>query len=181
MSAVGLCAAGSEFAYAVSDPMTGDHKDQLEIRGQDSVSGYYRMLDADGLIRTVKYKADPLSGFTADVDRSPIVARLKKRDTAILTDEPAAILDASPVAIMPAMEEHVLPLAKTTLLEQPAVAVSSASSISHVFKPRPVVMAAAAPKWQMWEPRPAIVATAKYAPLALPLDWNTAVPIVKKK
>lgn len=149
----GVCstmAASSSFGYAVSDPMTGDHKDQQEVRAGDAVAGYYRMLDADGLMRTVHYRADPLTGFTADVDRSPAAVAAAK-----IVTRPAAIM----------------PVAKTLLAAEPAV-----STISHVYKSSPTIMAAA-PSWHMWnEPKPAVMA--KFAPFASPLDWE--VPVIKK-
>lgn len=61
-----------EFGYAVNDPITGDQKDQRETKNGDNVSGYYRTLDSDGLLRTVKYKADDVNGFTAEVVREPV-------------------------------------------------------------------------------------------------------------
>ncbi|XP_050525403.1 pupal cuticle protein Edg-84A-like [Daktulosphaira vitifoliae] len=57
------------FAYGVSDGKTGDLKDQQETRDGDTVSGYYRVNDPDGFVRTVYYKADPVNGFSADVKR----------------------------------------------------------------------------------------------------------------
>jgi len=60
-----------EFAYAVNEPATGDQKDQHETRNGDQVDGYYRTLDADGYVRTVKYKSDAVNGFTAEVIRQP--------------------------------------------------------------------------------------------------------------
>ncbi|XP_025416201.1 larval cuticle protein A2B-like [Sipha flava] len=60
-----------DFTYAVNDPSTGDQKDQQETRNGDDVTGYYRTLDSDGYVRTVKYRADAVNGFTAEVIREP--------------------------------------------------------------------------------------------------------------
>ncbi|XP_050525398.1 pupal cuticle protein Edg-84A-like [Daktulosphaira vitifoliae] len=60
-----------KFSYGVSNPASGDHKDQAEVKNGDFVTGFYRTLDADGLIRTVNYHVDPLHGFNADVVRAP--------------------------------------------------------------------------------------------------------------
>ncbi|KAL4121684.1 hypothetical protein QTP88_014147 [Uroleucon formosanum] len=61
-----------DFSYAVNDPTTGDLKDQQESRNGDDVTGYYRTLDSDGFVRIVKYKADAVNGFTAEVVREPV-------------------------------------------------------------------------------------------------------------
>ncbi|XP_050525414.1 cuticle protein 19-like [Daktulosphaira vitifoliae] len=68
----------SFFKYGVNDPNTGDMKDQHEIRSPDgnSVSGYYRLLEPDGLMRTVTYTADPINGFRADVKHSLVDSQL---------------------------------------------------------------------------------------------------------
>ncbi|XP_038210879.1 cuticle protein 7-like [Zerene cesonia] len=56
-----------EFSYAVSDPHTGDDKQQQEVRDGDVVKGSYSFHEADGSIRTVEYTADDHSGFNAVV------------------------------------------------------------------------------------------------------------------
>lgn len=61
-----------DFSYAVNDPTTGDQKDQQESRNGDDVTGYYRTLDSDGFLRTVRYKSDAVNGFTAEVVREPV-------------------------------------------------------------------------------------------------------------
>ncbi|XP_050433070.1 cuticle protein 7-like [Adelges cooleyi] len=63
--------SNSKFAYSVSDSKTGDQKDQEETRSGNSVTGYYRTLDADGFVRIVNYKADEANGFVAEVKREP--------------------------------------------------------------------------------------------------------------
>lgn len=57
------------FHYDVHDPHTGDVKSQHETRTGDVVTGFYTMVEPDGTIRTVKYKADKHSGFNAVVER----------------------------------------------------------------------------------------------------------------
>lgn len=61
------------FGYAVSDPHTGDSKNQQETREGDVVQGSYSLVEPDGTVRTVKYTADPHNGFNAVVERSPVV------------------------------------------------------------------------------------------------------------
>lgn len=110
---------GSSFAYSVSDPTTGDHKDQQEIRAGDAVSGYYRTLDPDGLMRTVNYRADPLNGFNAEVDRSPAAAAVAAGPVAPIIAGRAALPYAAgihpssrvvaPLAAVPALAGGILP------------------------------------------------------------------------
>jgi len=69
---VQMASAGYNFGYGVNDPMTGDIKDQQETKNGDQLTGYYRLLDSDGLVRTVNYQSHPLTGFTAQVNRDPI-------------------------------------------------------------------------------------------------------------
>ncbi|XP_065338096.1 cuticle protein 19-like [Cloeon dipterum] len=58
------------FDYAVSDPHTGDFKNQWETRDGDVVKGEYTVHDPDGTIRTVKYTADKHHGFNAVVHKT---------------------------------------------------------------------------------------------------------------
>jgi hypothetical protein len=58
------------FAYDIRDAVTGDAKSQQESRSGDVVQGSYSLVEPDGSVRTVLYSADPLSGFTAVVQRS---------------------------------------------------------------------------------------------------------------
>ncbi|XP_060800982.1 cuticle protein 19-like [Amyelois transitella] len=51
-----------EFEYKVSDPHTGDHKSQHEIRDGDHVKGYYSLHEPDGSERVVHYHGDKHSG-----------------------------------------------------------------------------------------------------------------------
>jgi len=67
-----MASAGYNFGYGVNDPSTGDIKDQQETKNGDQLTGYYRLLDSDGMVRTVNYQSHPLTGFTAQVNRDPI-------------------------------------------------------------------------------------------------------------
>ncbi|CAH1644678.1 unnamed protein product [Spodoptera littoralis] len=72
--AVARCSASggsSSFSYGVSDPNTGDIKDQHEKRVGDSVVGKYSLLEADGTKRTVEYSSHPHTGFNAVVRKDP--------------------------------------------------------------------------------------------------------------
>jgi hypothetical protein len=53
----------------VHDPLTGDHKNQEEVRDGDVVKGSYSLAEPDGTIRTVHYTADDLNGFNAVVKK----------------------------------------------------------------------------------------------------------------
>lgn len=55
------------YEYGVQDHRTGDHKSAWEKHDGHNVVGGYTMHEADGSIRVVNYKADPIHGFTADV------------------------------------------------------------------------------------------------------------------
>lgn len=63
------------YAYKVQDALTGDNKSQQETREGDVVTGSYSVQDPDGTFRTVHYTADPINGFNAVVQRTPIVHR----------------------------------------------------------------------------------------------------------
>lgn len=56
-----------KFEYGVKDYHTGDDKSQWEIRDGDFVKGEYRLADADGTHRIVKYRADDHNGYQAEV------------------------------------------------------------------------------------------------------------------
>lgn len=58
------------FKYGVSDPHTGDVKQQHESRDGDVVKGQYSLVEPDGSIRTVDYTADSINGFNAVVSKS---------------------------------------------------------------------------------------------------------------
>ncbi|XP_030745566.1 cuticle protein 19-like [Sitophilus oryzae] len=58
-----------EYKYAVGDPKTGDQKEQTEERYGDVVKGEYSLAEPDGTIRVVKYTADKVNGFNAEVSR----------------------------------------------------------------------------------------------------------------
>ncbi|CAH0559096.1 unnamed protein product [Brassicogethes aeneus] len=57
-----------EYGYGVSDPLTGDHKSQWEVKEQGIVRGGYSLLEADGTTRVVEYVADD-HGFRAIVKK----------------------------------------------------------------------------------------------------------------
>lgn len=57
-----------QFDYAVSDPHTGDHKSQWEVKEKGVVKGGYSLLEPDGTTRIVEYIADD-HGFRAVVKK----------------------------------------------------------------------------------------------------------------
>ncbi|XP_032519511.2 cuticle protein-like [Danaus plexippus] len=57
------------FEYAVRDPHTGDNKAHWEKRDGDVVIGAYSLVEPDGSLRVVEYRADDKSGFNAVVKR----------------------------------------------------------------------------------------------------------------
>ncbi|XP_065212493.1 cuticle protein 19-like [Planococcus citri] len=56
-----------EYRYAVEDPISGVISEKWESRLGDYVKGRYSFLQADGLVRTVHYESDSVSGFRAIV------------------------------------------------------------------------------------------------------------------
>lgn len=58
-----------KFEYGVSDPYTGDNKNQWEIRDGDIVKGGYSLDEPDGTKRIVEYHADDATGFHAVVKK----------------------------------------------------------------------------------------------------------------
>lgn len=63
-----------QFAYTVRDSLTGDAKDQEEVRDGDVVKGRYSLIEPDGSRRTVNYYADDVNGFNAVVQKDVPVA-----------------------------------------------------------------------------------------------------------
>lgn len=57
------------FEYGVNDPLTGDNKNQWEIRDGDVVKGGYSLDEPDGTKRVVEYHADDATGFHAVVKK----------------------------------------------------------------------------------------------------------------
>lgn len=66
------------FSYGVSDPTTGDAKQQKEELSNGVVQGVYSLVEPDGTTRTVHYTADPHNGFNAVVDRQPAKVAVAK-------------------------------------------------------------------------------------------------------
>lgn len=54
----------------MSDPHTGDQKEQREERDGDVVKGEYSVVEPDGSVRTVNYVADWETGFHATVSKN---------------------------------------------------------------------------------------------------------------
>ncbi|CAH1721395.1 unnamed protein product [Chironomus riparius] len=80
------------FAYDVQDSLTGDSKSQHESRNGDVVEGHYSLVDADGFKRTVHYKADPINGFNAQVEREPLTHKtVVAQPTIVKTIQPALV------------------------------------------------------------------------------------------
>lgn len=58
-----------QFSYGVSDPHTGDYKNQEETLSNGVVQGKYSLLEPDGSVRVVTYVADHVNGFNAHVQK----------------------------------------------------------------------------------------------------------------
>ena len=118
-----------DFAYAVNDPTTGDQKDQQESRNGDDVVGYYRTVDADGYLRTVKYKSDAVNGFTAEVVREPVGG-------AAAVPAPApAVQKAVPVPVPVVPKAVIRPAAVPVVTRAPAPVVLPAPYVAPAAYP----------------------------------------------
>ncbi|XP_050307461.1 cuticle protein 18.6-like [Anthonomus grandis grandis] len=56
------------YHYGVQDSKTGNFQGHQENRNGDSVNGEYRVMEANGLVRIVRYTADPEYGFKAFIE-----------------------------------------------------------------------------------------------------------------
>ncbi|KAG5883889.1 hypothetical protein JTB14_007777 [Gonioctena quinquepunctata] len=91
------------YAYDIQDALTGDSKNQQEVRDGDVVQGSYSLNDADGFRRTVEYTADPIHGFNAVVHREPLAQK------AIVAKVAAPVAYAAPVARIAAPLSYAQP------------------------------------------------------------------------
>ncbi|GFG29948.1 hypothetical protein Cfor_05464 [Coptotermes formosanus] len=60
-----------QFSFDVKDDEFTNYQNRKEQREGGKISGSYSVVDSDGFIRTVKYTADPIEGFKAQVTREP--------------------------------------------------------------------------------------------------------------
>ncbi|XP_050540552.1 cuticle protein-like [Daktulosphaira vitifoliae] len=93
------------YGYSVNNEITGDQKDQQESRSGDSVTGFYRVLDADGYLRTVTYKADKINGFVADVKREPV------SNSATISFALKSAFTSSNAGVLPVAQQPIIPFA----------------------------------------------------------------------
>ncbi|KAL4712946.1 hypothetical protein ACJJTC_012016 [Scirpophaga incertulas] len=89
------------FAYDVNDPNTGDVKNQHESRRGDIVLGQYQLVQPDGVLRTVEYRADDHRGFQATVNNEarPTVAPALLEPSEEPAREPNLSVHPSPVHV----------------------------------------------------------------------------------
>ncbi|KAG5883886.1 hypothetical protein JTB14_007774 [Gonioctena quinquepunctata] len=102
------------YAYDIQDALTGDSKNQHEVRDGDVVQGSYSLNDADGFRRTVEYTADPIHGFNAVVRREPLVQK------AIVAKVAAPVAYAAPVARIAAPLSYAQPAIAKVAYSAPA-------------------------------------------------------------
>ncbi|CAH1368522.1 unnamed protein product, partial [Tenebrio molitor] len=55
------------YSYGVQDPETGNAQTHRETKDGDEVVGEYKVLQADGVLRIVKYTADAKNGSRATI------------------------------------------------------------------------------------------------------------------
>ncbi|XP_076068450.1 uncharacterized protein LOC143040890 [Oratosquilla oratoria] len=70
-----------EYSYDINSDVTGDDKYHKEERDGNKVIGEYRVREADGSLRVVKYTADGESGFRATVNYEPGLGSNEKTNT----------------------------------------------------------------------------------------------------
>ncbi|XP_044731026.1 larval cuticle protein A2B-like isoform X1 [Chrysoperla carnea] len=123
------------FAYNINDALTGDAKNQQEIREGDFVKGSYSLIEPDGTRRTVNYIADPVNGFNAIVNREPAAALV--RAAPVVAAAPAPVVAApAPVVAAPAARYFAAPA--------PVVAPAPVAAPAPVFAARYAVSPAGA-------------------------------------
>nr|QGN67024.1 cuticular protein CP3 [Galeruca daurica] len=116
------------FAYDIQDGLTGDSKNQHEVRDGDVVQGSYSLTDADGYRRTVEYTADPIHGFNAVVHREPLVQK------AVVTKTVAPVAYSAPVARFAGPVAYGAPVAKIAApLTYAAPVAKYAAPVAHYY------------------------------------------------
>lgn len=96
------------FDYAVNDIVTRDKKAQWEARDGNLVKGSYSLVEPDGSLRVVDYKADDLTGFNAVVKRlGPNVHPTPLKHKVIA---PLVKIPLGPTATLPLVPIQPLPL-----------------------------------------------------------------------
>lgn len=121
----------SSFSYGVSDPNTGDIKDQQENRVGGNVVGKYSLLEADGTKRIVEYSANDATGFKAVVHKEPVGA-LGAATIGSAHIHPAHLNHLGGAgAIANPIPHHAAPLTAVSSLNHHAAQIAAASPLSH--------------------------------------------------
>ncbi|XP_030747825.1 cuticle protein 19.8-like [Sitophilus oryzae] len=111
------------FKYGVSDPQTGDHKSQTEVRDGEVVKGQYSLVEPDGSIRTVNYVADPVNGFNAVVSKSGPSVHIEPQQHLV----PETVVQAAPPVstyvkkVVPTYVKQVVPVYKSLPAATPSI------------------------------------------------------------
>ncbi|XP_044731027.1 cuticle protein 19.8-like isoform X2 [Chrysoperla carnea] len=122
------------FAYNINDALTGDAKNQQEIREGDFVKGSYSLIEPDGTRRTVNYIADPVNGFNAIVNREPAAALV--RAAPVVAAAPAPVVAPAPVAAPVITANRYVAAAPAPVVAAPAARYFAAPA--PVVAPAPV-------------------------------------------
>ncbi|XP_034238211.1 cuticle protein 19-like [Thrips palmi] len=113
------------FAYGVQDPKSGNAQSHKEERDGDNVRGEYKVLEADGSVRTVTYTVDPKNGFQANVHQSDpsladaYKAAAYKADAKHASQKAAIQAPDSPIVIIGASEPSGLSEAISEPISEP--------------------------------------------------------------
>nr|XP_026491650.1 cuticle protein 19.8-like [Vanessa tameamea] len=131
------------FEYAVRDPHTGDNKAQWEKRDGDVVRGAYSLVEPDGSVRVVEYRADDKSGFNAVVKRigpnlHPVATPIYKAPLPVLGYKSEIPISIGPVA-------GIEKLSNAPLLNGPYLGGGAISSEILYKTPAPAVIKEVAP------------------------------------
>lgn len=154
------------FGYDVQDAITGDNKNQYEVRDGDVVRGQYSLNDADGTRRIVDYSADSLSGFNAIVRKEPLAFKTFGAPLPAIVapsafiKNPTQIIAPTPVLRAPLSIPASLPIPASPYIADPRFTLAPyAPSYGFPFFRSPIAAAA--------------------LPLGTPLGAPLGTPIVK--
>lgn len=115
------------FGYDVQDAITGDNKNQYEVRNGDVVRGQYSLNDPDGTRRIVDYAVDGPSGFNAIVRKEPLAFKTFAPSIAApatFIQNPPQIVAPAPLLRSPLQLPLSLPFASQLPIASPLIADS---------------------------------------------------------
>ncbi|XP_055915055.1 uncharacterized protein LOC129948197 [Eupeodes corollae] len=97
-----------QFAYGVEDAKTRVLQNRRETRNGDAVKGVYSVVDPDGSLRVVKYTADNVNGFQAEVTSNGVSTNHGQDNPVVVHPDPQQLTDddgATGAAVVNAKDE----------------------------------------------------------------------------